>query len=89
MKRRLIFAIILLILFSTISIKENIVITKFNLEKISVENNYLLKKEDITKLLIPIYNKNLLLLNYSEIEKFLIKIVLSKVLKSKKNILIQ
>ena len=71
MKRRLIFAIILLILFSTISIKENIVITKFNLEKISVENNYLLKKEDITKLLIPIYNKNLLLLNYSEIEKIL------------------
>ena len=47
MKRRLIFAIILLILFSTISIKENIVITKFNLEKISVENNYLLKSKTL------------------------------------------
>ena len=73
MKKRLIIAIILLTLLTTITSQYKITFSKFNLKKIIIENNYLVKKEEIKKLLIPIYNKNLIFLKNVEIEEALIK----------------
>ena len=39
-----------------------IVISKFGLKEIEIENNSLIKKEDLKKLLAPIYGKNLFFL---------------------------
>ena len=60
MKKRTIIALAILILFTTITSKQKIVISKFNLKEIIIYNNSLLKDEDLKKLLMPIYNKNLL-----------------------------
>ena len=42
-----------------------------NIKEIIVENNSLVKKKDVKKLLIPIYNKNIIFLDNKEIEKAL------------------
>ena len=60
MKKRTIIAVALLILLTTITSQQKIVISKFNLTTIEIKNNSLLKKKDIKKLLLPIYNKNLI-----------------------------
>ena len=73
MKKRSVIAIALLILFSTITSQKKINIAYFNLKKIQIENNFILKERDIKELLIPIYEKNLFLLDYSEIEKILMQ----------------
>ncbi len=73
MKKRAVVAITLLILFSTITPKKKIHISRFNLKEIKIENNFILKEKDIKDLLIPFYEKNLFLLSYSEIEKALIQ----------------
>ena len=54
MKNRSIIAIILLILLSTINPQENLIFSKFNLKVINIENNYIVKKQDIKKLLLPL-----------------------------------
>ena len=58
MKKRSIIAFILFILLTTITSKQEIIITKFNIKEIKIENNSLLKTEDIIESLKPIYNKN-------------------------------
>ena len=73
MKKRVVIAIALLILFSTISSQKKIQISKFNLKEIKVENNIILENKDLKKLLIPIYDKNLIFLRYSEVEKLLMQ----------------
>ena len=73
MKKRTIIAIALLILFTTISTKQKIIISKFNLKEILVSNNFLVKDKDIKFLLTPIYNKNLIFLKNSEIKKLLLE----------------
>ena len=73
MKKRSIIAFILFILLTTITSKQEIIISKFNIKEIKIENNLLLKTEDIIKSLKPIYNKNLVNLNYREIEEKLSK----------------
>jgi cell division protein FtsQ len=73
MKKRLIVATFALILLTTITTKQRINITKFNLKKINIENIFLLKEEDLKKLLMPINEKNLLLLRNKEIEQLLIQ----------------
>ena len=73
MKKRAVVAIILLILFSTITLKKKIPISQFNLEEIQIDNNFVLKEKDIKDLLTPLYEKNLILLSYSEIEKALMQ----------------
>ena len=73
MKKRSVIAIALLILFSTITTQKKIYISKFNLKKIQIENNFILKDTDLKKLLTPLYEKNLILLDYSEIERELMK----------------
>ena len=71
MKKRLVIAVSLLILFTTITLHPKIAISKFNLKKINIENNFLLSKKDIKKLLIPIYDTNLIILRNKEIENLL------------------
>ena len=71
MKKRLLIAIALLILLTTITLHPIITISKFNLKKINIENNFLLSKKDIKKLLIPIYDTNLIILRNKEIENLL------------------
>ena len=73
MKKRLIIALSLLILLTTINSQQSFVISKFNLKTIIIENNLLLKDEDIKKLLIPFYNKNLILLDNDEFKKALMQ----------------
>ena len=74
MKKKIAIAVALLILFSTLHLKikykssQNLI-----LQEIQIENNLILKEDDLKKLLIPIYNKNLLFLSYAEIEKLLMQ----------------
>ena len=53
MKKRLIIALSLLILLTTINSQQSLVISKFNLKTIIIENNLLLKDKEIKNLLIP------------------------------------
>ena len=59
MKKRTVIAVILLILLTTITFNQKISVSKFKLKEINVENNYLIKEEDIKKSLKVIYGKNL------------------------------
>ena len=73
MKKRIVIALFLLILFTTINFKQSFVTSKFNLKTIVIENNLLLKDKDIKNLLIPFYNKNLIFLDNNEVKKALIQ----------------
>lgn len=73
MKKRIIIALILLITLTTITSDQKIIFSIFSLKKITIENNYLLKENDIKKSLKPIYDKNLLKLNNKEIKKILLQ----------------
>ncbi len=73
MNNRIIIALTLLILLTTITSQDEITFTKFNLKKIIIENNSLIQEKEIRELLAPIYNKNLIFLSNLEIEKILIK----------------
>lgn len=73
MKKRIIIALILLISLTTITFDQKIIFSIFALKKITIENNSLLKENDIKKSLEPIYDKNLLLLNNKEIKKILLQ----------------
>ena len=71
MKKQLVIAFVLFTLLTTITFKEKIIISQLNIKEIIVENNSLVKKKDIKKLLTSIYNKNLIFLDNKEIEKAL------------------
>ena len=73
MKNRLVIAIALLTLLTTISLQQKIFFSKFNIKKIIIENNFLLKEKNIKKSLVPIYNKNLILLKNMEVKKILMQ----------------
>ena len=73
MKKRIIVALILLISLTTITSDQKIIFSIFSLKKITIENNSLLKENDIKKSLKPIYDKNLLQLNNKEIKKILLQ----------------
>ena len=73
MKKRIVIALFLLILFTTINSKQSFVTSKFNLKTIVIENNLLLKNKEINNLLIPFYNKNLIFLDSNEVKKALIQ----------------
>ena len=88
MKKRLIIALSLLILLTTINSQQSFVISKFNLKTIIIENNLLLKDEDIKNLLIPFYNKNLILLDNNEFKKALMQNSFIESFNIKKNILV-
>jgi len=71
MKKRKVIAVALFILLTTITSQQKLVISKFNLKEIDIENNLLLKDEDIKNLLVPFYNTNLIFLDNKEIQKAL------------------
>jgi len=71
MKKQLVIAFILFTLLTTITFKEKIIISQLNIKEIIVENNSLVKKKDVKKLLNSIYNKNIIFLDNKEIEKAL------------------
>ena len=71
MRSQIVISILLIIFLSTITFKEKKVITKFNLEKIIIENNSIINKGDLKELLFPIYGKNLLKLKSIEIKRLL------------------
>tara|TARA_B100001059_G_scaffold185421_1_gene187181 strand:- start:3689 stop:4345 length:657 start_codon:yes stop_codon:yes gene_type:complete len=73
MTKRLLAALVLFILLTTITFEPKIVTSKFNVKKVVIENNSLLKEKDIKTLLTPIYEKNLLFLKKIEIQKALEK----------------
>lgn len=73
MKKQTVIAIALFILLTTITSKEKISISEFNLKKIEISNNQFIKEGEIKKLLKPIYNKNLLFLSNLEIKQELNK----------------
>ena len=60
MKKRVLISIALLILLTTITSQEKIIISKFNLKEINIENNFLLKEKEINEILTPFYGKNLI-----------------------------
>jgi len=71
MKKQIIIGISLLVLLSTINIKKDLAIKKFNIKEINIQNNYLIKDKEIKDSLILIYNTNLIFLNNSQIENIL------------------
>ena len=71
MKKQIIIGISLLVLLSTINIKKDLAIKKFNIKEINIKNNYLIKDKEIKDSLILIYNTNLIFLNNSQIENIL------------------
>ncbi len=73
MKKRAVIAVTLLILLTTITTQNLIYLKKFNLQEINIENNFLIDQVDIKNSLAPIYQKNLILLKNSEIEKILLQ----------------
>ena len=73
MRKRTLISILLLIFLTTFTTHNKISFTKFNLEEIVIENNVLLKEQDIKKMLKPIYNSNLIFLDNSKIQKALLK----------------
>ncbi len=84
MKNRKLVAAGLFILFSTITFQQKIIISKFNLKEIRIENNFLLKEKDIRILLSSIYGKNLIFLKNSQIEETLMQNSLIESFKIKK-----
>ena len=44
MKKRLIIAVALLVLLTTINTKQEIIISKFNIKEIRIDNNFILKE---------------------------------------------
>ena len=84
MKKRLLIALFLLILFTTINSQQRFIASQFDLKTIEIENNFLLKDNDIKNLLISFYNKNLVLLNNNEVKNALMQNSLIESFKIKK-----
>ena len=74
MKKRLIIALALLVLLSTYKPQKLFLSHKFNIKEIRVENNIILKSDDIKKTLNFLYDKNLIFLNTPNIQEKLKKI---------------
>ena len=51
MKKRLVIALTLFILLTTISSQQKIIFSKFNLQKVIIENNLLLEDKEIKNLI--------------------------------------
>jgi cell division septal protein FtsQ len=74
MKKRLIIALAFLVLFSTYKSKKLTINSKLNIEEIKIENNFILKSENIKKKLNFLYNENLIFLDLINLEEKLKKI---------------
>ena len=57
MRKRIVISLVLFFLLTTIISKQKLLISKFNIKEIKIENNSIVKEKDIKKLLTPIYNE--------------------------------
>ena len=73
MKKRIVISLALFLFLTTIISKQEILISKFNIKEIKIENNTFTKEREIQKLLNPIYNENILFLKNKEIEKLVMQ----------------
>ena len=69
MKNRPILGIALFILFSTFISQNKFTINKFKIQEIKIENNNIIKDQELIKIFSFLYNKNLIFLNFHEIKK--------------------
>jgi cell division septal protein FtsQ len=69
MKKRLLIALVLLVLLSTYNPQNISLINKFTIKEINIENNFILKEKIIKKKLEFLYEINLIFLNTFDIEK--------------------
>ncbi len=63
MKNRFIIGIVLLILFSTFITQQKIIINKFRIQDIKIENNKIITEQELIKDISFLYGKNIIFLN--------------------------
>ena len=73
MKKRLIIATIFILSFTTFNPKNFSLKTNFNINEIIIENNFILREEEIKKNLAFLYNSNIFFLRSSNITNILTK----------------
>ena len=74
MKNRLVIALSLLLLFSTYKSQKLVLFDIFKIKEINVENNFILKDENIKRTLFYLYNENLVFLKKNNVKDVLEKI---------------
>ena len=89
MKNKPIFLIALFILFSTFVSQNRFTINKFEIKEIKIENNEILKDQELLNIFSFLYNKNIIFLNSYELKKnidqnsFIEKIKIKKIFPDK------
>ena len=89
MKNRFILGIVLFILFSTFISQKKISIKKFKIQEIKIENNNILKDQELIRVFSFLYNKNIIFLNSYELKKkldqksFIKKVKIKKIFPNK------
>ena len=69
MKNKSIIGIALFILFSTFISQKKITFNKFKIQEINIENNEILRDQELIKVFSFLYNKNIIFLNSHELKK--------------------
>ena len=85
MNKKFIFGILLLMLLTTFIANKKISINRFEIKKIIIENNEILREKELIQDLSFLYNKNIIFLNTVEIKKKLKQKSFIEGLKIKKN----
>ena len=89
MRNKLIFGIALFILFSTFISQSKFTINKFQIKEIKIENNEILKDQELINIFSFLYKKNIIFLNLYELKKnidqnsFIEKIEIKKIFPNK------
>ena len=83
MRNKPIFGIALFILFSTFISQNKFTIKKFEIKKIKIENNIILKDKELIKFFSFLYKKNIIFLNTYELKKNIDQNSFMKMLKLK------
>ena len=89
MRNKLIFGIALFILFSTFISQNKFTINKFQIKEIKIENNKILKDQELINIFSFLYSKNIIFLNLYELKKnidqnsFIEKIEIKKIFPDK------
>ena len=73
MKKKVVIALILLVILSTYKPQKLFLSSKFKIEQIKIENNSILKERDIKKNLAHLYDKNIFIIDTQNIQNILKK----------------
>ena len=73
MKKKVVIALILLVILSTYKPQKLFLSSKFKIEQIKIENNSILKERDIKKNLAYLYDKNIFIIDTQNIQNILTK----------------